>query len=243
PLHANPRAMSPMPAAGLRAPAPEPLVSPPPSRAADPQREIPREPSLREKIGFLARLRRSPAPEPEPEPELIEPDPVAYWDPSMPQDERIKARISDVIRSRVRRGAETFAPPLGRIEPPLVRPQMPQAPAAGLRPVPATAPLPVIEPVPTWEEADDSLSDLDDTHVLARGDVWEDEAGDLDAADDDLDLSRYQAGTSDRRALVQHSVKKAQPSRQALSESQPALRFDEPAASYELPPLSLLAAP
>jgi len=49
----------------------------------------------------------------------------------------------------------------------------------------------------------------------------------------------------DRRAVVQHPVKKpVAPSRQALAESQPRLRFDEQAQTeYELPPLSLLASP
>ncbi len=53
------------------------------------------------------------------------------------------------------------------------------------------------------------------------------------------------APTIDRRAVVQHPVKKpVAPSRQALAESQPRLRFDEMAqADYELPPLGLLAAP
>ena len=38
-------------------------------------------------------------------------------------------------------------------------------------------------------------------------------------------------------------MKKQAPSRQAMAESQPALRFEEPVSTYELPPLSLLSTP
>jgi S-DNA-T family DNA segregation ATPase FtsK/SpoIIIE len=255
PLRANPRAMSPAPAAGLRAPVPTEPAAPAYGRDAEPQRDPARE-TLREKIGFLARLRRSPAPEPEPEPEpeLIEPEPVSYWDPSLPQDERIKARISDVIRSRVRRGAETTAPPLGRIEPPVVRPRSPEPLMAGLRAVATPAPIPAPHPAPApaaqpiWDiEAED---DFDATPAAATDAAWDTSFDELTEAEDfvsdDQDFNEAAqrlAGPADRRAVVQHSVKKPVPSRQALSESQPALRFDEPASAYELPPLSLLSAP
>jgi S-DNA-T family DNA segregation ATPase FtsK/SpoIIIE len=61
PLRANPRAMSPAPAAGLRAPVPTEPAAPAYGRDAEPQRDPARE-TLREKIGFLARLRRKPRP-------------------------------------------------------------------------------------------------------------------------------------------------------------------------------------
>ncbi|MEY4982703.1 MAG: hypothetical protein RIR62_969 [Pseudomonadota bacterium] len=48
----------------------------------------------------------------------------------------------------------------------------------------------------------------------------------------------------DRRGVVQHAPKKpVAPSRQAMAEAQPRLKFDEPEQVYELPPLSLLASP
>ena len=250
PLRASPRAMSPAPGAGLRAAIP---VTAAPS--AHPEAEAPGDPAretLREKIGFLARLRRSPAPEPEPEPELIEPEPVDYWDPSMPQDERIKARISDVIRSRVRRGAETFAQPLGRIEPPVVRPRGPEPLMAG----PRAAPVPtVVVPARPAAEAEaiwdiEASEDLADSATLAADAEWDqsdDELVEGEAYDDqDTDYSDALlrlAGPLDRRALVQHTIRKPQPSRQAMAETQPGLRFDEPVSTYELPPLSLLSAP
>ena len=57
--------------------------------------------------------------------------------------------------------------------------------------------------------------------------------------------ARVVAAPEAKRGVVQHPAKKAvQPSRQAMAEAQPRLRFDEPAAAlYELPPLSLLASP
>ena len=249
PLRANPRAMSPAPAAGLRAAAPAEPTAQPYGRDGEPQRE-----TLREKIGFLARLRRSPAPEPEPEPEpeLIEPEPAPYWDASMPQDERIKARISDVIRSRVRRGAETTAAPLGRIEPPVVRPRSAEPPITALRataaPTVSVAPplAPAAPAQPIWDIEDE----FDSPPAAATDADWDapydelTEAQDFDTDDQDFgETTQRLAGPADRRAVVQHSVKKSVPSRQALSESQPALRFDEPVSAYELPPLSLLSAP
>lgn len=48
----------------------------------------------------------------------------------------------------------------------------------------------------------------------------------------------------DRRGVVQHAPKKpVAPSRQAIAEAQPRLKFGEPEQVYELPPLSLLASP
>ena len=65
----------------------------------------------------------------------------------------------------------------------------------------------------------------------------------LDELEDELPPARPMAFTPDRKGVVQHAVKKPAPSRQAMAESQPALRFDEKAQAYELPPLSLLASP
>ncbi|NJM84492.1 MAG: DNA translocase FtsK, partial [Tabrizicola sp.] len=61
----------------------------------------------KEKLGFLARMRRVV----EPEPELIEPtlSDLAYR-ADLPSEDRIKARISDVIQSRSLRAPEESAP-------------------------------------------------------------------------------------------------------------------------------------
>ena len=217
PARAMPQSLRPEP----RLAAPEPMAAP-----------------VKEKLGLLERLRRKA--QPDPEPELIEIEPT--WTPSMPQEDRIKARISDVIRTRVQRSpdfptAPVPLPPVSRMEPPLM---------ADPRPQPRSA-------APQWEPAAEDLP----TNLFAEDAAWDEPSSALmdDAAeeidtlvDDPLDDLDYDpapraAYLTDRRAVVQHAVKKAAPSRQALSESQPALRFDEAVSTYELPPLGLLSAP
>ncbi len=187
----------------------------------------------KEKLGLLARLRRNAMPEPE----LIETEPMQSWDASMPTEDRIKARISDVIRSRVQRVPETAPiPPAARVEPPVVRPRGPVPLMADTRPV---APRSIMPPVtaPAWEpdvEDDSEAADL-------AGDVYDDASWD----DDDIDFDptpRALGIAADRRGVVQHPAKKAAPSRQAMAETQPALRFEDNTPAYELPPLSLLSA-
>jgi DNA segregation ATPase FtsK/SpoIIIE, S-DNA-T family len=67
----------------------------------------------------------------------------------------------------------------------------------------------------------------------------------LTATEEDDDLPDV-LGTplvAERAPLVQTPARKPAPSRQALAEAQPALRFDDRASAYELPPLSLLSNP
>jgi DNA segregation ATPase FtsK/SpoIIIE, S-DNA-T family len=226
--------------------APEPLRASP-SRAVPPaMRSEPRvmaaEPP-REKQSFLARLRRAPAPEPEPE--LIEP--MTVWDPSMPQEDRIRARISDVIRTRVRRSpdfpvAPAPLPPVARVEPPLMRATGPGPLMADTRPAaPKTTNPPLTAPASAWEDEEDE--DLP-VNIFAENPDWDEHADTaLDELEDELPPARPMMFAQDRRAVVQHAAKKTTPSRQALAESQPGLRFDESVSTYELPPLSLLSAP
>jgi S-DNA-T family DNA segregation ATPase FtsK/SpoIIIE len=190
---------------------------------------------VREKTSFLSRLRRQPAPEPE----LVEPDGDALWDAATPSEDRIRARISDVIRARVQRVPDPMsAAPVLRAEPPVMRPRGPAPLMADTRPQPRVAATPMAV------EAEDDLP----ANIFADDQAWDDSASDLD--DDVLDdlpdaapAARGLGFAADRRAVVQHPAKKAAPSRQALAETQPGLRFDDAAAAYELPPLSLLSAP
>ncbi|WP_225028772.1 DNA translocase FtsK [Xinfangfangia pollutisoli] len=84
--------------------APEPLGAgtgwnAPATLRAEPRHFEPVEDLPKEKLGFLARMRRVV----EPQPELIEPIlPQALGETDAPQDERIRARISDAIRARAR---------------------------------------------------------------------------------------------------------------------------------------------
>ncbi len=192
---------------------------------------------VKEKLGLLERLRRKH----QPEPELIELEPT--WNETMPQDMRIKARISDVIRSRVQRSPDfPVAPPqltpAARVEPPVMRPKGPVVLMADTRPLPRTAP-PVA--APAWEEEEDeALAFTEDAGWDSQDEFDEDR---LDELEDELPPARPMGFAPDRRGVVQHAMKKPAPSRQAMAESQPALRFEEQAQVYELPPLSLLSAP
>ncbi len=194
---------------------------------------------VKEKLGLLERLRRKA--QPEPEPELVEIEPS--WNAAMPQDARIKARISDVIRSRVQRSPDfPVAPPqlspAARVEPPVMRPKGPVVLMADTRPLPRMA-SPVAEPA--WEpEEEDEVAFSEDAAWDAQDDYDEDR---LDEMEDELPPARPMGLAPDRKAVVQHAVKKPAPSRQAMAESQPTLRFEETAQVYELPPLSLLSAP
>jgi S-DNA-T family DNA segregation ATPase FtsK/SpoIIIE len=246
------RVMPPVTGASL---APEPLRASPSRAMPASLRSEPRYPvaepeyapaPVKEKLGLLERLRRKA--QPDPEPELIELEPT--WDPSMPLEDRIKARISDVIRTRVQRTPDfpVAPPPLptaARVEPPVMRPKGPVVLMADTRPLPRAV-ASVTAPQRAWEQEVEGDEDLP-ANVFAEDASWEeqDDLADypLDELEDELPPARPMGFAPDRRAVVQHAVKKAAPSRQAMAESQPTLRFEEAAQIYELPPLSLLSAP
>jgi DNA segregation ATPase FtsK/SpoIIIE, S-DNA-T family len=208
--------------------APKPLTAAPAWNSpatlrAEPRRFDPAPDLPREKLSFLARMRRVV----DPEPELIETMPgAAALEALGPDEDRIRARISDAIRARagaVAPAAATLSPVQAavaarRAEPPVVRPRGPVPLVADTRPdslPPARAEAPA-ENLFTVEDEDD-WSPLDDLPPLS-------------------------AGATDRRPVVQAAARKSPaPSRQALAEAQPRLRFDDPAPAYELPPLSLLS--
>jgi S-DNA-T family DNA segregation ATPase FtsK/SpoIIIE len=226
-------------------------------RYAEPLAEAPHYAPPREKVGFLARmpslLRRAV------EPELVEPVLAEDLDlDDMPDDDRIKARISSVIRARTRAPEDTLSPiaaAIQRREPSLNRPRGPEPLIANIRPMaapglrsepPVLGAAPAVPPqvpaanafakddfiTPDQPEMDDDLleDDLD----------WQ---GDVDAADA-VAPQRVTPMTLDRRPVVQHVAKKpVTPSTRAMAEAQPRLRFDDAAPAYELPPLSLLTNP
>jgi S-DNA-T family DNA segregation ATPase FtsK/SpoIIIE len=171
------------------------------------------------------------------EPELIEPILSANAAiAGQPTEERIRSRISDVIRSRD--GASPAVDPIAfgqRAEPPLVRPTAPTTGAAH----PVSAPG-------QWKDDAELENPLSKSAAyLAIDDAQLDDEAD---AYDDYQPSVYprvgsaMAQTDARRVVQQPAKRNAQPSRQAVSESQPRLRFDDPAPAYEVPPLSLLTA-
>jgi S-DNA-T family DNA segregation ATPase FtsK/SpoIIIE len=206
--------------------------------------------AARPRGGLLGLIKRAPEPKPVEQP--LQAD--------TPFDDRLRARISDAIKSRVAPGmvAGTTTPAArvasGRQEPPVVaRPTVPRALAATANPPASSAGMQERRPgqtafvspeidVDPWE---------DDDEVWSSAEVMEDD----DAFDDDLHgfsvmepvvLPRLGSALAqlEPRRVVQQPVKKpSAPSRQALSEAQPRLRFDDPAPAYQVPPLSLLSAP
>jgi S-DNA-T family DNA segregation ATPase FtsK/SpoIIIE len=247
--------------------APEPLGADPAWNAPATLRAEPRhftQPAdlPKEKLGFLARMRRVV----DPQPELVESAlPHALFDADLPAEDRIKARISDVIRARARHvpGAAAAAglTPLQaavaarRAEPPVMRPSAAlRGPAPlvadsrnGTQPPtrPAAPPRthPVEEPVLTAAQA---LAQADNMFTAEEEDWDEALEADWEAGlpEDESFAPPAPLPQAERRVLVQPQAKKAPaPSTRALAEAQPRLRFDDPAPAYELPPLSLLANP
>ncbi|TCP61598.1 S-DNA-T family DNA segregation ATPase FtsK/SpoIIIE [Rhodovulum bhavnagarense] len=188
----------------------------------------PADPAPRPRAGLFARMpalmRR--VPDEVPEPELVEPElPALDGDLDPLSEDRIKARIADVIKSRAR---QSRVAPAARAEPPLRR-RGPQPLILNDRlvaepPLTAAAPVPEIEP-----EAEAPLSDA----------VIEPFAQPA--------MPRPAIPLAEPRKVVQHPPRKTvQPSRRAIEEAQPALKFDEGAELaelYETPPLSLLSSP
>ena len=205
---------------------PMPLRADP--RYNDPLAEAAEYAPPREKLSLLARLPQLMRREVAPEHELIEPPmSQAAALAELPTEDRIRSRITSAIRQRNQEPAEAPSPlaaAIARREPPLVarhtpsRPSGPQPLIADTRPLVA-APLHRTQP-PLTAPAD-GLNDAD----------WQPDPGRAPLV-------------ADRAApIVQTPARKPAPSRQAIAEAQPTLRFDDRAPAYELPPLSLLANP
>ncbi len=168
-------------------------------------------------LGRVAGLMRK-AVVPDPQPELIESHPPA-WDGSAPSEDRIRSRIADAVRQRT--GADLD---LARAEPPVTK--------APLRV--ARAPLPAEEVTPdpddfeeteAWQETPSTDVDLDRNAFADLGD------------------RPMTAAAGEQRRVVHHASRKSAPSSRAIAEAQPRLDFGHVGTEYELPPLSLLAAP
>jgi S-DNA-T family DNA segregation ATPase FtsK/SpoIIIE len=246
--------------------APDPAFHPaPPSAPRPPPRE---RAGLLSRMPALLSLRAR-----EPEPELVEPGMTDWDEAGAPTEERIRARITDAVRARIRArpaidvstppapGAEPFvsrrrgpgpliaslqravmpapAPPpaaagLGRAEPPLTLAPAARHAAAG--------------PAAAWDQSpEDWDDDLDDggpdiaATPVADGFEDDDYGDDLPPA---MPLRRLDGVTPEARRVVQApAARPAPPSRQAVAEAQPRLRFEDALPAYEMPPLSLLSNP
>jgi len=227
-----------------------------------PQRAPEKQGGLLGRINPLARK-----PEAMPAPELVEPVATAHERP-MPGEDRIKEKIADIIKSRVR--AAPMAPVQqaaaaaiargGRRGPiPLLLntarsahlpPEPPLTAAGGI----ALPPEPrLTAPQPAGAARAQAPDDAEQHTPVEGGDIYDPE-GDDDYLDEAVILDERTPAAPqpaprehapEPRKVVQHLQRKAPaPSARAAAEAQPALQFEEAAGvQYELPPLSLLSSP
>ncbi|RUS63393.1 DNA translocase FtsK [Pseudorhodobacter sp. E13] len=272
-LHAAPDHMAAQPLVAAR------YAEPPMERATERPVE---KPSLLSRVPQM--IRRAAVGQPEPE------MPMQHA-AEAPSEDRIKARINDVIRSRVRTPAQqqpsvqtAVQAALARREPPVMGrrgpvpliatprnkqtmalpPEPPvMAPATGSNmarlavtsatrtALPPAPPMP--EPAMDWqpESSDDGNVFTDTQGPWAQGDdtyenhYAEDDFDDASAPEPEIirvSAPVQRASAPEQRRIVQPVVKKpVTPSRQAMAEAQPRLKFEEQHPAYELPPLGLLA--
>ena len=195
------------------------------------EEEQPEKPSLLARMPKLIKRQ-----EPLPEPELMEA--TFNAEASAPGQDRIRSRIADAIKNRVMpetapveeekpltkglgRGPDALVldgdeplAPHERVEPRLtLSPRLPEQPEQ--------VPLDLSE----HEVSEDNLETFHDE------------------IDEPVDMS-YRAQVFEPKKVVQPAARKPiQKSTRALAEAQPALKFDDRQAEYELPPLSLLTNP
>ncbi len=168
------------------------------------------------------------------EPELVERD-MSYNArlAEAPSEERIRARIADAVKSRAQ---HADAPDAARVEPPLT------AAVNRARGVMAT---------PSVHTPEDTVAPrfMRSARIATSAeDFADDEPSGLTAqplfeTEDDLYATSHDMQADAQRPLVLHNARKSAPSRQAMNEAQPRLKFEEKAPDYEIPPLSLLANP
>ena len=199
--------------------------------------------------GFLGRINPlARKPEPMPAQEWVEERAVA-GDRPMPGEDRIKEKIADIIKSRVRSGPvapvqQAAAARGGRRGPaPLLldttRPSTlpPEPPLTAARGAEAAHTLPAPAPL------NQHFAQGHEAPVLVEDDL--DEAVILDDTAPAAPQPAPREQTPEPRKVVQHLQRKAPaPSARAAAEAQPKLQFEEAAkVDYELPPLSLLSSP
>ncbi len=229
-----------------------------------------------EKPGFLSRMpgliRREPSVTTMPAPELVEAGVVDH-DVEKPGPDRVRARIADAVKSRLRATphAAVTAPPdpskpltkgrgfgpqplifnpgpgAGALppEPPLTAAKVALGAAAPL----VTPPLDpsgfgIVPPAPEAAGGDPYDAGTDDAYKEMRD---FDDYGDSDDEDDIIEpamAARDTVPMPEAKKVVQQPVRKpAMPSRRAREEAQPQLKFEDTRPEYELPPLNLLMSP
>jgi S-DNA-T family DNA segregation ATPase FtsK/SpoIIIE len=151
------------------------------------------------------------------------PDAILDDDIEAPDDDRVRARISDAIRNRVRRPNPVTAATQARLA------SGDAARADRLHLSPALR----MEPPLTASQLDDA--DMD--NIFADDDIGPDPVP-------EYALPGGQANETLKRRVVHHAAKKASaPSRRAMADAQPSLPLQAEAEAYEFPPLTLLTSP
>ncbi|MBT8410654.1 MAG: DNA translocase FtsK 4TM domain-containing protein, partial [Octadecabacter sp.] len=242
------------PAMGRPAVQSAPLAAP--ARVAEPECK----PGL-----FASLLKRSE--QPMPEPELVQSPPMQGEVP-VADDDRIKSRIANAIRSRtgqpqpeatiatkpgvnpaITAAIASRMEPAARQEPVLSKPagprplvlNMQQKEAVGIPPQPQM----YAQRAPMADlDDDDVLDDMPDTPMASFTEAYNADYATSYAAEPAPQAAPAPIPTPEARKVVQHpNVKPIQPSRQAKAEAQPALKFEDKRPKYEHPPLGLLTPP
>jgi S-DNA-T family DNA segregation ATPase FtsK/SpoIIIE len=180
-------------------------------------------PKVPAKTGVFARLPGLvKRPDVMPEPELVEM--AAYdGDDEAPGEDRIRARIADVIKSRVRSSNAVHVPTTA----PLTR-------GRGRGPDPLVLDTKTIRAEPPLTARQAAIPPAPE----APGAGF-DEA----VLDDEVAAAPVVPASEPRRVVQQPTRKPVQPSRRAQAEAQPTLTFDDTHPGFELPPLNLLENP
>ena len=146
-------------------------------------------------------------------------------------DPRIKAKIADVIKSRVRQVPVLVAK--SRQEPPVLG-RHPRGPQPMILPKAPGTELSAAQGLMTEPYQDDLVQTDDVVENLALGSG---SAGNAAAY-----TPTHQVPLPDPKKVVQHTLRKqVQPSRKAKAEAQPALQFEDTGVDFECPPLNLLS--
>ena len=227
-------------------------------------------PAAEAKTSLLARMPGLiKRPDAMPEPELVEHEHDAVVEDA-PDADRIKSKISDVIKNRVRtshalhvpatapltrgrgRGPDPLVLNTTRAEPPLTAPtaKLPPEPSLTARTAPTAAPRvtptpPVYQDAAPTESYDAADDDINDVNMFIEPEVLEDAAPQEFVRTAPAPLTATpQIPVSEPKRVVMPMMRKPVPqSKQAKAEAQPALSFEDTHAGFELPPLSLLESP
>jgi S-DNA-T family DNA segregation ATPase FtsK/SpoIIIE len=206
-----------------------------------------------QKTGFLSKMpslmRRA-----DPEPEWVETYPHGDLPDALPGDDRVRAKIADAIKSRVRQNpavTSAIAAPLtkgrGRGPDPLIF-----KPSAGLPPEPpvtarAAAPLRAEPPVTAAKSAayqpqpQEPAFEDEPENIFDDMTDWDDYGDEAQAY---APVPPAPIPVPEARKVVQQPQRKPlQPSKRAQEEAQPRLQFEDKQVDYDLPPLGLLMDP